>query len=142
MSQQAPATVDLPSQPGVVEGQPQVWLRIEALVVLSLAVVAYAVGHHSWLLFAAVVFLPDVSALGYLAGSRVGATCYNLAHTYALPVILGIALHFVGWSLSIPLIWVAHIGFDRILGYGLKYNAGFGFTHLGRIGKAARLHTL
>jgi hypothetical protein len=30
---------------------------------------------------------------------------------------------------------MAHIGIDRALGYGLKYSAGFGFTHLGRIGK-------
>jgi hypothetical protein len=40
-------------------------------------------------------------------------------------------------TLSIAMIWLAHIGFDRALGYGLKYSAGFGFTHLGRIGKDA-----
>ena len=33
------------------------------------------------------------------------------------------------------MIWLAHIGIDRALGYGLKYSTGFGFTHLGRIGK-------
>lgn len=38
--------------------------------------------------------------------------------------------------LSIAMIWLAHIGIDRALGYGLKYSRGFGFTHLGRIGKA------
>jgi hypothetical protein len=38
-------------------------------------------------------------------------------------------------TLSIALIWLAHIGIDRALGYGLKYSAGFGFTHLGRIGR-------
>jgi hypothetical protein len=37
--------------------------------------------------------------------------------------------------LLIAMIWLAHIGFDRALGYGLKYASGFGFTHLGRIGK-------
>ena len=37
--------------------------------------------------------------------------------------------------LSIAMIWLAHIGIDRALGYGLKYSAGFGFTHLGRIGR-------
>ena len=41
-------------------------------------------------------------------------------------------------TLSIAMIWLAHIGFDRALGYGLKYSAGFGFTHLGRIGKDAK----
>jgi Domain of unknown function (DUF4260) len=39
--------------------------------------------------------------------------------------------------LSLALIWLAHIGFDRALGYGLKYSAGFGLTHLGRIGRGA-----
>jgi len=32
----------------------------------------------------------------------------------------------------------AHIGFDRALGYGLKYSKGFGYTHLGRIGNAKK----
>ena len=40
--------------------------------------------------------------------------------------------------LSIAMIWLAHIGFDRALGYGLKYVSGFGFTHLGRIGQSGR----
>jgi hypothetical protein len=43
---------------------------------------------------------------------------------------LGMAAPLV---LSIAMIWLAHIGFDRALGYGLKYSAGFGFTHLGRL---------
>jgi len=37
--------------------------------------------------------------------------------------------------LSIAMIWLAHIGIDRALGYGMNYSAGFGLTHLGRIGK-------
>jgi hypothetical protein len=32
-------------------------------------------------------------------------------------------------------LWLAHSGFDRMLGYGLKSPDGFSFTHLGRIGK-------
>jgi Domain of unknown function (DUF4260) len=64
---------------------------------------------------------------------------YNAAHSYMAPMALMIS----GFGmeapllLSISMIWLAHIGFDRTLGYGLKYSAGFGFTHLGRIGKAA-----
>jgi hypothetical protein len=52
-------------------------------------------------------------------------------------------LNIVGFALASPLvlsiamIWLAHIGFDRALGYGLKYSVGFGFTHLGRIGAKA-----
>jgi hypothetical protein len=83
---------------------------------------------------------PDLSFLGYLAGPKAGAIAYNAAHSYIVPMALmtagfGFAPPLV---LAIAMIWLAHIGFDRALGYGLKYSAGFGFTHLGRIGKTAR----
>lgn len=73
--------------------------------------------------------------MGYLAGPRVGAVSYNLAHSYVGPVVLGVsaATHPVG--LHLALIWAAHIGFDRLLGYGLKYPRAFGDTHLGLIGR-------
>ncbi|MEF9606012.1 DUF4260 family protein, partial [Paracoccus sp. PXZ] len=32
-------------------------------------------------------------------------------------------------------LWLAHVGFDRVLGYGLKLPSGFRDTHLGRIGR-------
>jgi hypothetical protein len=139
MSQELePAEVNVSTPSGVVTGQPRLWLGLEAASVFIVAIAAYAHGGHSWLLFAAVFLLPDASFLGYLAGSRFGAVSYNVAHTYVGPLILAAALHIAGRPLSIPLIWIAHIGFDRMLGYGLKYDAGFGFTHLGRLGKALR----
>ena len=73
---------------------------------------------------------------GYLGGSRIGAIVYNAAHSYMMPMTL-MTIGFVMAQplvLSLAIIWLAHIGFDRALGYGLKYAAGFGFTHLGRIG--------
>jgi hypothetical protein len=79
-------------------------------------------------------FLPDVTFLGYLAGPRLGAYCYNTIHNYALPFTAGILLHWLGRSVAVPIVWAAHIGFDRALGYGLKYAGGFGHTHLGRLG--------
>jgi Domain of unknown function (DUF4260) len=83
--------------------------------------------------------VPDLSFLGYLAGPRTGAVVYNAAHSYMAPVTLmtlgfGLAAPL---TLSIAMIWLAHIGFDRALAYGLKYTAGFTFTHLGRIGRNA-----
>jgi hypothetical protein len=80
-----------------------------------------------------------VSFAAYLAGPRAGAIIYNAAHSYMAPM----AMMTTGFgsdsplTLSIAMIWLAHIGIDRALGYGLKYSAGFGFTHLGRIGKEA-----
>ena len=75
--------------------------------------------------------------LAYLIGPRAGAFVYNLAHTYALALPLALAGFFLGSALAstLALIWVAHIGLDRMLGYGLKYQSGFGDTHLGRIGR-------
>jgi hypothetical protein len=63
-----------------------------------------------------------------------------MAHSYVAPLILAATLHAVGVGLTLPLVWAAHIGFDRTLGYGLKYPSAFGDTHLGTIGKAASAH--
>lgn len=91
---------------------------------------------QAWL-WVLLFFLPDLSMLGYLAGSRAGAFLYNLAHHKGL----AIAVITVGWLLKAPLMSVAgyllyaHSSFDRMMGYGLKYEQGFAWTHLGRIGK-------
>jgi hypothetical protein len=92
-----------------------------------------------WWLFAVLFLTPDLSFLGYLAGPRVGAIAYNSAHTLLGPIALALAGFLLPSFdlIALSLIWTAHIGFDRMLGYGLKYTAGFGFTHLGRIGRAA-----
>ena len=75
--------------------------------------------------------------LPYLIGPRAGAAAYNLAHTYALSVPLALAGYWLASpiALALGLIWIAHIGMDRMLGYGLKYASGFADTHLGRIGR-------
>lgn len=112
-------------------------LRLEGLCVLIAALVAYSKFVSGWGTIALFFLAPDVSFLGYLAGPKVGAVTYNVAHSY----IGAIACLVAGFILPAPvvlcagIIWSAHIGFDRALGYGLKYSAGFGFTHLGRIGR-------
>jgi hypothetical protein len=76
--------------------------------------------------------------LGYLRGSTVGAATYNLFHTEIGPLALGAAAVYWQWPLGllVALVWLAHIGMDRALGYGLKLATAFGETHLGRIGRA------
>jgi len=107
---------------------------------LIAAAAAYGAWGSGWGLFAALFLVPDISMLGYLAGPRVGAACYNAGHSYLGPALLGAAGLGVGQPLAvaIALIWVAHIGFDRMLGYGLKYSTAFGHTHLGLVGKLRR----
>ena len=123
---------------GVVTDSPQVFLRIEGAVLLAVSLFLYARYGQTWWLFALLLLAPDVGMLGYLADTRVGATTYNLFHTYLGPAILlivGIAADRLA-TYSIAFIWFAHIGLDRVLGYGLKYRDGFKHTHLGVIGRA------
>ena len=122
---------------GATIGAVRVVLRLEGLCILIAASFAYSKFGLGWGIFALFFLTPDISFLGYLAGPKVGAVTYNLAHSY----IGAVACLVIGFLLPAPIIlcagiiWCAHIGFDRALGYGLKYSAGFGFTHLGRIGR-------
>jgi hypothetical protein len=110
-------------------------LRIESALLLALAILLYDRNGGSWLLFIVLILAPDLSALGYLAGNRVGALCYNAAHAFILPALLLLA--GLAWSsslaISLGLIWAAHIAADRALDYGLKYGTGFKDTHLNRL---------
>jgi len=124
---------------GTVTGGVRTLLRLEGLTLLAGMTVVYAVWGGSWWIYAILFLVPDLSFAAYLLGPRPGAIIYNTAHSYMAPMALmtgGFALASP-LVLSIAMIWLAHIGIDRALGYGLKYNAGFGFTHLGRIGKDA-----
>jgi hypothetical protein len=122
-----------------VTGTPRMLLRIEGACIFAIALVLYARLGETWWLFAILFLAPDLSFLAYLAGARVGAIAYNLVHTITGPILLGLAGLFLPYApaTAVALIWLAHCGIDRALGYGLKYEAGFGFTHLGRIGRAA-----
>jgi Domain of unknown function (DUF4260) len=123
---------------GETSGSVRLILRIEGLVAFGVGVLAYARFGASWTTFLLFFMTPDLSWLAYLSGPKLGAASYNAAHSYigALAcVVLGV---LQGWPgvLATGLIWVAHIGLDRALGYGLKYSTGFTDTHLGNIGRA------
>jgi hypothetical protein len=111
-------------------------LRLEGAAAFAVAVALYAHAGFSWPIFALLFLSPDLAMLGYLAGPRAGAAVYNVIHTYAVALPLVLA----GFFAALPaltaagLILIAHIGFDRALGYGLKYSTAFGDTHLGRSG--------
>ena len=115
-------------------------LRLEGLALFLGAADLFAHQGASWKLFAVLFLAPDLSMLAYVFGSRAGALSYNAAHSTLGPIALAAASFFVPQPLPLPiaLIWAAHIGIDRALGYGLKYASAFGDTHLGRIGRAAR----
>ena len=124
--------------PGAVSGGVKVLLRCEGLALFLGACALYDVWGGSWWLFIVLFLAPDLSFLAYLIGARPGAMAYNAVHITVVPI----ALMGIGFALAMPhlssiaTIWLAHIGLDRAFGYGLKYETGFGFTHLGRIGRA------
>lgn len=110
---------------------PLLWLRLEGLLALVTGIFVYrSLGGPWWGL--PLGFLADLSFAAYLMGPRTGALVYNLTHALVLPVLLGL----LGWAFATPLavlialVWSAHIGLDRLLGYGLKHPDAFGHTHL------------
>jgi hypothetical protein len=125
---------------GTVTGAPRRWLRLEGATLLVGSLIAYSTTDQAWWLVPLVILVPDLTMTGYLGGARLGARLYNLAHTTPLPA----ALIAIGWwqdkslVVGLGLIWLAHIGFDRLLGYGLKYSDHFHHTHLGRLGPKSR----
>ena len=124
---------------GAVSGGVRAVLRLEGLALFIGMTLLYYIWDGDWWIYAILFFMPDLSFAAYLSGPRFGAMIYNAAHSYLVPM----AIMTTGFAtaspliLSIAMIWLAHIGFDRALGYGLKYETGFSFTHLGRIGKAS-----
>ena len=111
-------------------------LKLEEVALMALGIFMFGLLGYKWWLLPALILVPDISMLGYLAGSKIGAYCYNLAHHRGIAILL----YFVGIQMMWPIVQLIgtilfiHTAMDRIFGYGLKYEKGFKFTHLGEIG--------
>jgi hypothetical protein len=105
---------------------PHLLLRLEGLAVGAAAVALYFHEDFGWIPFVALILAPDLSFAAYVFGPKVGAVAYDAVHTEIFPIAPGVAT-------KVALIWLAHIGVDRLLGYGLKYPTAFTDTHLGRV---------
>jgi hypothetical protein len=120
----------------MVTGRPLTWLRIEGLAVAGAALAIFATTGQPWWLIPALLLVPDLSWLGYLAGPHAGAWIYNLAHT--APLSLALLAAGAGWHISALTVAGAvglfHLGLDRLMKYGVKYDHSFGITHLGAHG--------
>jgi hypothetical protein len=114
---------------------PRVLLHVEGGAVLAAATWLYfSQGLPLWA-FLLFLLAPDLSAAGYLFGTRAGSVAYNLAHTTVWPILLGLLAWQLDWTWALPvaLIWLAHIGMDRMVGYGLKYPDRFNHTHFDEV---------
>jgi len=112
-------------------------LKLEEVLMLVLGIYLFSQLDYQWWWFLALILAPDIGMVGYAFGNKVGALAYNLFHHKGL----AIALYLIGiyfsepWTQLTGIILFSHAALDRIFGYGLKYDKGFKFTHLGEIGK-------
>jgi uncharacterized protein DUF4260 len=130
------ATTGSPAD-GMVVGTPRRLLRVEGATLFAGSLIAYSTTDQAWWLVPLTLLLPDLTMIGYLSSPRLGSYLYNLGHSTPVPA----AIVAIGWwqdkSLvaALGLVWLAHIGLDRLIGYGLKYDDHFQHTHLGRLGR-------
>lgn len=125
---------------GYVWGLPKMLLRIEALLLFAASIIVFALQGLDWWIYPLLVLLPDVFMVGYLKSTKLGAIVYNIGHSTPVPaILLGLGLLDTNsWLIALAAIWFGHIGWDRLLGYGLKYNDSFKHTHLSDLTKPAR----
>ena len=113
----------------------KILLHLEGLSVLLMSIYFYNYFQFSWVLFFVLLLAPDIAMIGYLINKKIGATIYNSIHTYSLSILIiisGLVLSSQ-LTLAIGLIISAHIGMDRMFGFGLKYPTNFKDTHLNRV---------
>ncbi|WP_078380091.1 DUF4260 domain-containing protein [Sutcliffiella halmapala] len=113
----------------------KILLHLEGAFILLISLYFYSSQQFSWLVFAIFLLAPDLAMVGYLKNNKFGAIIYNLFHTYCFPIVIIIFGIFLKNDLLLQfgLIWSAHIGMDRMFGYGLKNPTNFKDTHLNRI---------
>ncbi|MGB7394118.1 MAG: DUF4260 domain-containing protein [Pricia sp.] len=116
----------------------KILLKLEEVLMFALGIYLFSILPYAWWWFLLLILAPDIGMIGYAFGNKTGAVSYNIFHHKGL----AIAIYLIGIYLSLPLwqllgvILFSHASFDRALGYGLKYDKGFKFTHLGEIGGA------
>jgi len=120
-----------------IEGRPKIFLRVDGLTLFVASLLLFSKTGQRWWLVPLFLFVPDIFMIGYVKSTHLGASIYNAGHSYLLPTLTAM----YGWYqnhylvLAIGLIWLAHIGMDRLLGCGLKYDDNFKHTHLGDLSK-------
>ncbi|MUH34359.1 DUF4260 family protein [Zobellia amurskyensis] len=112
-------------------------LKVEELAMFLFGIYLFNLLDFAWWWFLVLLLTPDLGMFGYLLGNKVGAITYNIFHHKGI----ALAIYIIGVYLSEPLLQLvgivlfSHAAMDRVFGYGLKYDKGFKFTHLGEIGK-------
>jgi hypothetical protein len=112
-------------------------LKIEEFGMFLFGIYLFNQLDYAWWWFLVLIIAPDLSMIGYVFGNKSGAFLYNLFHHRAIALALYLTGIYSFNSLIqlTGIILFAHSSMDRMMGYGLKYETGFKFTHLCEIGK-------
>ena len=104
-----------------------------AQTALGIAALYYQPIHISWWLWVPLFLSPDISMLGYIINKKTGAFIYNLFHHKAVAIVIAAMGFFTNSHIEmlVGILLFTHSSFDRIMGYGLKYEDDFKHTHLG-----------
>jgi hypothetical protein len=116
--------------------QPRIFAHVNGLALFVGSIVAYGIFSGDWLAFIILLLVPDVSMIGYMLNTTIGAWLYNIVHSYALAIVAMMIGYAIGVDavISIGLILMAHVGMDQAVGYGYKYaEEEFSDTHFNRI---------
>ncbi|GAA4272985.1 DUF4260 domain-containing protein [Aquimarina gracilis] len=115
-------------------------VQLEEIAMLGLGIFLFSILPYPWWLFLVLFLAPDIGMIGYLANNKIGALVYNLFHHKGLAILLYLIGIYLGNHILqlIGTILFSHSAFDRVIGYGLKLEKGFKFTHLGEIGKKSQ----
>ncbi len=100
-------------------------IQLEEAAMLGISIYALYILKAEWWFYLLLLLGPDVSMLGYLAGSKSGAVTYNLFHHKTVAIFL-FTIGFINqvWMLQvIGITLFGHSSMDRMLSYGLKYFA-------------------
>lgn len=112
-------------------------LKLEELAMFGICVYGLSLLNAQWWWYLLIIFGPDISMIGYAAGSHIGAGLYNLFHHKGFAILIFATGLYTGYDLLqiTGLVLFGHSSMDRMFGYGMKLNRGFKYTHLGVIGK-------
>ena len=113
-------------------------LKLEELGQLIISIILFNQLGYAWYVFPACILLPDLSMIGYLINTKIGAWIYDFFHHK----FIAISILCLGYWLNYPILTLTgvilfgHSALDRLFGYGLKFNDNFKNTHLGEIGNS------
>lgn len=112
-------------------------IKLEEATLFILGIYLFSLLDYAWWWFPVLLLVPDVSMAGYAFGNKIGAWLYNLLHHRGIAIAVYLAGIYLQTDVLLltGVILFAHSSMDRMFGYGLKYEDGFKFTHLGEIGE-------